>query len=642
MRANLLASCSVGALLVTAGLAAAGLFPAFAQTGSSKSTTALSQEINVAFPDNTRGMITPAAARQVTQDIIASYSNSPGMSISVKTFGAKCDGVTDDTAAIQAGINYATGSGLILSLPSGTCGFSAQLTAPIASGWGIVGPSKMVSSLNYTGTATSSDLLVVGGTATPSNHVFLSGFRVTSNTQMTGGAALHLINTGLSIVNDFGADGELGNGNLWHGIWFDGITNGDAILSYDLRGQCDGLRVNNGADLIMTAGGRVRYSGTALTSCAGVHIGGGFGGFQCDTGDIIQNGRNLLIDHAITPIQNREMFMRTGCIIDTASVDDNIQLNDSLENAGTFELDGYISGAQHHGLNIISWPNSNVSIRARIWNNGVGGSGDNVHIADATVAVSFDPSSQIWGLATGDTTGYGINCTSSLTLFGSLIVRSNPTNQNINPNCTFQAFGGLPTGGVLSFSNSSPQLSFSGTDSGQTFSYNFVNNGTATSTSSQFLVATGAAFNFTTIGASIGGVPFSFINSGIGSTGGLAISASTGPVALQTNGINSFASRAPAHWEAGGSSPVLTSCGSSPSIVGTDQSGVITMGSGAPTGCVVTFATSYNATPICNVTWQATPLANQSYTVSNTAITLTQTGTSGNKVVYNCTAQVGG
>jgi hypothetical protein len=83
--------------------------------------------------------------------------------------------------------------------------------------------------------------------------------------------------------------------------------------------------------------------------------------------------------------------------------------------------------------------------------------------------------------------------------------------------------------------------------------------------------------------------------------------------------------------------PALTSCGTgSPTNTGgTDQAGTVTLGTNA-TGCVITFNAAYTGTPHCVVTWQNTPLASQSYVVSNTAITLTQTSTSGNKVNYSC------
>lgn len=96
------------------------------------------------------------------------------------------------------------------------------------------------------------------------------------------------------------------------------------------------------------------------------------------------------------------------------------------------------------------------------------------------------------------------------------------------------------------------------------------------------------------------------------------------------------------HVAAGSSAPTLSSCGGgSPAILGDDKDGQVTMGTTA-TGCVITFASAYTGTPLCVVTWQATPLASQSYAITNTAITLTQTSTSSNKVNYHCTAQNGG
>jgi hypothetical protein len=88
--------------------------------------------------------------------------------------------------------------------------------------------------------------------------------------------------------------------------------------------------------------------------------------------------------------------------------------------------------------------------------------------------------------------------------------------------------------------------------------------------------------------------------------------------------------------------PVLTSCGTTPAIVGSDFAGLVTMGTGTPTGCVITFATAYTAVPLCVVTWQGTPLVAQNWTTTATAITLVQTATSSNKVNYICVGQAGG
>lgn len=90
-----------------------------------------------------------------------------------------------------------------------------------------------------------------------------------------------------------------------------------------------------------------------------------------------------------------------------------------------------------------------------------------------------------------------------------------------------------------------------------------------------------------------------------------------------------------------GTAPALTSCGTTPAIVGTDVAGTVTMGTTA-TGCVITFNVAYVAAPHCLVTWIATPLASQSYVTSASAITLTQTSASNNVAKYACFAQPGG
>jgi hypothetical protein len=90
------------------------------------------------------------------------------------------------------------------------------------------------------------------------------------------------------------------------------------------------------------------------------------------------------------------------------------------------------------------------------------------------------------------------------------------------------------------------------------------------------------------------------------------------------------------------STPALSSCGTSPTIVGSDIAGTVTMGTGSPTGCTITFANAYSSAPHCNVTWRGNVLATQNYSISTTAITLNQTGTSSNVVDYICWGATGG
>ena len=83
--------------------------------------------------------------------------------------------------------------------------------------------------------------------------------------------------------------------------------------------------------------------------------------------------------------------------------------------------------------------------------------------------------------------------------------------------------------------------------------------------------------------------------------------------------------------------PVLSSCGSSPSITGSDTAFVITVGSTA-TGCTATFNKTWTSNPVCTVTNQSQSIVSaMTYTVSTTAVTISQAaGLSGNIIDVIC------
>lgn len=86
-----------------------------------------------------------------------------------------------------------------------------------------------------------------------------------------------------------------------------------------------------------------------------------------------------------------------------------------------------------------------------------------------------------------------------------------------------------------------------------------------------------------------------------------------------------------------GKLPTLSSCGTSPSVVGNDADMIVTVGSVVATGCTITFANTWAATPTCNVTEQTGSITNIfSYTISTTAIVVTQTGLTGDLLNIMC------
>ena len=94
------------------------------------------------------------------------------------------------------------------------------------------------------------------------------------------------------------------------------------------------------------------------------------------------------------------------------------------------------------------------------------------------------------------------------------------------------------------------------------------------------------------------------------------------------------------HLITSGPAPTITSCGSTPSgtVSGNDRNGTITVG-GTATGCVLTFAHAYATAPDCVISNQGMSVVNAlTYTVSASAITISQTGLSSDLVNYVCQA----
>jgi hypothetical protein len=71
--------------------------------------------------------------------------------LSVSDFGAKGDGITDDTAAIQAAITYVCPRSYGLLFPNGTYKITASLKIPVnTTGWAFFGPAQGAEIVQYT------------------------------------------------------------------------------------------------------------------------------------------------------------------------------------------------------------------------------------------------------------------------------------------------------------------------------------------------------------------------------------------------------------------------------------------------------------------------------------------------------------
>jgi hypothetical protein len=106
----------------------------------------------------------------------------------------------------------------------------------------------------------------------------------------------------------------------------------------------------------------------------------------------------------------------------------------------------------------------------------------------------------------------------------------------------------------------------------------------------------------------------------------------TGAFGVDTNNNVYF----PGHvLSTGPGTPALTSCGTTPSIVGSDTAGEVTTGT-TNTGCVVTFNKAYLAKPWCVVVSQSPSATPAVYTTVTTSITVTLAANSSVLFDYVC------
>jgi len=92
------------------------------------------------------------------------------------------------------------------------------------------------------------------------------------------------------------------------------------------------------------------------------------------------------------------------------------------------------------------------------------------------------------------------------------------------------------------------------------------------------------------------------------------------------------------HWVSEtGTAPVLSSCGTTPSITGTDTAGKITIGTSASSTCTMTFADQYANAPACSIT-NGTDDVPVFATTSTTVLTITDGATdfSSDVIMYTC------
>lgn len=301
----------------------------------------------------------------------------------VRQFGAVGDGATDDTMAVQNWVNYLSENRKVGIASSGNYKLTSSVQVKPSDYWGWRGSGKYKTAFFYAGINKNLDIFDFGGENSSRANEF-SGFSVFSYVKMSGGVAFKLSNFINPVIDDVTFGGELYAKNTWHGIWFNGVHEGE-MTRFDVMGQGDGIIVNAGSlgnssnsDLYLDVGFSNRNGGVGLRQA------GGFGGLNVGQVQLLGNqGGQLLIDNSISNKSNRETILSANFVADGVHESlDNIVINSPQSSDANLIVYGTVGSASRYGINVISWPNGYLNVSSgRLYNN----QSDAVHILDSTV-----------------------------------------------------------------------------------------------------------------------------------------------------------------------------------------------------------------------------------------------------------------
>lgn len=374
---------------------------------------------------------TGAAARSLTnkfQDIL-----------NLKDFGAQCNGVSNDDAAMTSAFADLTANSELI-LPAGVCVFTTAKTMPMFDNIAIVGAGSGATDLLYEGTNTTNDLITIGNGSTPLTGWQIQGFRVDSTTTMTGGSALHIkLMQATNTMTDVSAGTIDGATKLWNGPWLDDV-NVFKYTHFSNQVQNAGVMMNGAAGSAEGSDVFLDY-GVVQKAAIGYLVGGGIGGIYFGKVLSIDNGVNYQIDNSLVANGNREIYFSDQAISD-ANKNYGIWINDTYATESPIRIEADIGSAGTYatggvGVNVYvqSWPNGRIAIGPGQLDNATS---DAVRVSDPTTVITVEPGRHIFSNG-----GYAINATvADSNIYNYAQFMASNTSGNLSSNVTSAPFAG--------------------------------------------------------------------------------------------------------------------------------------------------------------------------------------------------------
>ncbi|WP_339077833.1 glycosyl hydrolase family 28-related protein [Acetobacter sp. AC2005] len=267
--------------------------------------TSAKQEINQpTISDGTAiGLDVSSALGKVLGASVSRYLNSKLLDIiSVRDFGAKGDGVTDDTAAINAAISYAhttNNKGGRIFFPDGVYNVSSTIILT-GSGFSLIGTSPRAATIQST--VTSGNIIQIGQSPDNLNNnqndqIF--GLNIISQNPMTSGAAIYAdgvynlkidnVRIGENIFDGLEVENSIRStyGVMIHHLWLASILDKGIIIGALAQTQQQVVTDVFLSDSMILPAGSSAICGVCLY---------GAGGFYASGVDITSNGDSHFIN----------------------------------------------------------------------------------------------------------------------------------------------------------------------------------------------------------------------------------------------------------------------------------------------------------------------------------------------------------